>query len=428
MSTTSSAYNASTSEPTTSISAMPVHPDVTGSARYSCACKPMLAALMRSGMSLLTRTTSAPSAARLRATASRRLSLSPRRYPCGRSAGSVWFSSTRTVPPASLTVSGSSSRPCSMRRASSRCRACRANQPSSAWLRFASSSVITTMGRTTSCSSKRPIAAGSASRTLVSRTKVRWLDVRLAAVTGPPRRRWPWSRPPVPTVRPRSVRAVATRGGRTGDPRPSGRMAATRSGMIVRVEEPAWVGQLPSASVREFPALDDDVLDLHEARVVDASASVAGILENAEIVNVAMERCDIAGVVAHNGRMDRVFISGSRLRGVTWAAGMVQDAMVVATTGGDLSLRFSTLRRVTFRDCVLPELDFTEVTFDQVRLEHCVLTGARFHGATVKSLRIEGCDLTGCTGAEALSGASVAPGDLLQLAPSLAAALGITLD
>jgi len=198
--------------------------------------------------------------------------------------------------------------------------------------------------------------------------------------------------------------------------------------MIVRVEEPAWVGQLPSGSVREFPALDDDVLDLHEARVVDASASVAGILENAEIVNVAMERCDIAGVVAHNGRMDRVFISGSRLRGVTWAAGMVQDAMVVATTGGDLSLRFSTLRRVTFRDCVLPELDLTEVTFDQVRLEHCVLTGARFHRAKVKSLRIEGCDLTGCTGAEALSGASVAPGDLLQLAPSLAAALGITLD
>jgi uncharacterized protein YjbI with pentapeptide repeats len=200
------------------------------------------------------------------------------------------------------------------------------------------------------------------------------------------------------------------------------------SGIIVRVEKPVWVGQLPSASVQDFPALDDGVLDLHEMRVVDASASAADVLENAEIVNAAMERCDIAGVVAHNGRMDRVLISGSRLRGVTWAAGMVQDVLVDATTGGDLSLRFSTLRRVTFRDCVLPELDFTEVTFDQVRLEHCVLSGARFHRAKVKSLRIQGCDLTGCSGAEALAGASVHPDDLLNLAPSLAAALGITLD
>ena len=39
--------------------------------------------------------------------------------------------------------------------------------------RLASSSVITTTGRTTSCSSKRSSACGSASRTLVSRTYVR---------------------------------------------------------------------------------------------------------------------------------------------------------------------------------------------------------------------------------------------------------------
>jgi len=63
-----------------------------------------------------------------------------------------------------------------------------------------------------------------------------------------------------------------------------------------------------------------------------------------------------------------------------------------------------------------------------VRLERCVLTGARFHRAKVKELRIEGCDLTGCSGAEALAGASVHPDDLAQLAPSLAAAVGIRLE
>src|SRR4029077_15020925 len=80
--------------------------------------------------------------------------------------------------------------PCSMRR-SSRCgRAWRAKCPSSGWFRLASSSVMTTIGRTTLCSSKRVIAAGSASRTLVSSTYVRrpWeltTQTPLGAETGP---------------------------------------------------------------------------------------------------------------------------------------------------------------------------------------------------------------------------------------------------
>ena len=43
--------------------------------------------------------TSWPSAARLAATARMRVSLSPSRKPAGRTVGSVWFSSTRSVPP-----------------------------------------------------------------------------------------------------------------------------------------------------------------------------------------------------------------------------------------------------------------------------------------------------------------------------------------
>ena len=128
------------------------------------------AAFTRSGRSLLTRTTSSPSAARLRATDRIRVSLSPSRKPGGSTWGSAWFSSTRTVPPRSPTGRSASRRPCAIRR-SSRCRsAWRAKKPSSGWWRLASSSVMTTTGRTTRCSANRPMAAGSASSTLVSRT------------------------------------------------------------------------------------------------------------------------------------------------------------------------------------------------------------------------------------------------------------------
>jgi uncharacterized protein YjbI with pentapeptide repeats len=105
--------------------------------------------------------------------------------------------------------------------------------------------------------------------------------------------------------------------------------------------------------------------------------------------------------------------------------GAVSDQGV---TGEELSLRFSTLRRVTLRDCTLPGLDLTEAKLEEVRLERCSLTRAQFNGAKVKSLRIEGCELSGVTGAAALAGASIHPDDLLTLAASLAEAIGMTVS
>ncbi len=74
----------------TASSDMPVQPESAGSpARYSWAASPMEAALTRSGRSLLTSTTSLPSAARLLATDRMRVSLSPSRKPAGRTWESV---------------------------------------------------------------------------------------------------------------------------------------------------------------------------------------------------------------------------------------------------------------------------------------------------------------------------------------------------
>ncbi|HET7309824.1 MAG TPA: pentapeptide repeat-containing protein [Mycobacteriales bacterium] len=189
-----------------------------------------------------------------------------------------------------------------------------------------------------------------------------------------------------------------------------------------------WTARLPGAdaAVGEFPPWDpEDQLELRDLRVVDTSAVSGEVAERPELVNVVLDRCDIAGFSGRDGRADRVVVTGSRLRGVTWVNGVVQDVLLDGVTGEEVSLRFSTLRRLTLRDCVLPGLDFTEVTFDDVRLERCALQGAQFNGAKVKSLRIEGCDLSGATGVAALTGASVHPDDLLALAPSLAEAVGM---
>jgi hypothetical protein len=106
----------------TSTSAIPVQLESdswTSSARYSSASRPTAEALIRIGRSLETSVTRCPSLARLRATARIRVSLSPSRKPDGSESASVWFSSTRTVPPVSPTGTGSSRRPLLTRSSSS---------------------------------------------------------------------------------------------------------------------------------------------------------------------------------------------------------------------------------------------------------------------------------------------------------------------
>src|SRR6476620_7750616 len=124
-------------------------------------------------MSLLTRTTSPPSASRFRAQARILESLLSVRNPTGRTDGSVWFSSTCRVPPSVPIGTGWSRRPYSSRRSSSIRSDSLANHPNSWWCRFPSSSLITTRGSTTRCSANLVTAQGSDSSTDVSSTNVR---------------------------------------------------------------------------------------------------------------------------------------------------------------------------------------------------------------------------------------------------------------
>ena len=146
---------------------------------------------------------------------------------------------------------------------------------------------------------------------------------------------------------------------------------------------------------------------------------------NSSFVDLALSECDIIGIVAEKSRLERITVTDSRLRGTSWAGGVVRDVTLDNVTGTDVSFRFSTLRLLTIRDSRIPELDFTNVEFDEVRLERCSLPGAVFDHAKVKSLRIASCDLAGATGVLSLRGASMELDDVLSIAPSLAREIGI---
>lgn len=183
------------------------------------------------------------------------------------------------------------------------------------------------------------------------------------------------------------------------------------------------VGDGPAADrVASWDPEDPQLRDLHLAGVrLTPADSVDGL----ELLDVVLDGCDVAGLVATGGRATGLAIRSGRMRGVTWVRASFRDVLVDDVSGEDVSVRFSTLRRVEFRDCTLPGLDLTEVTGERVRFRRCDLRGAKFDHARITGLELAGCNLAAATGVEALRGARVHPDDIGSMALSLATAIGI---
>ncbi|HTW20962.1 MAG TPA: pentapeptide repeat-containing protein [Mycobacteriales bacterium] len=168
---------------------------------------------------------------------------------------------------------------------------------------------------------------------------------------------------------------------------------------------------------------DEDVSDLWlaGARVLELS------LDRPELVDLRLDGCDLSGIVARDFIARRLALTDTRLRGVTFANGLLEETVVEGGVTDELSLRFSRLRRVTFRDCDLSGADFTNTTFEHVSITGCSMRRARFDAATVECLVISDCDLGGVTGALHLKGAQIDASDLPSLAISLAREAGIAI-
>jgi uncharacterized protein YjbI with pentapeptide repeats len=153
---------------------------------------------------------------------------------------------------------------------------------------------------------------------------------------------------------------------------------------------------------------------------------VVGVeLDRAQVTDAAIDGCDLSGVVMSSYAVRRAKVAQTRLRDCLLGGGIVQDVEVSDCPTERLSLRFSTLQRVTFTDCLLVGADFYGVVFDKVTFTRCDLSGAHFDSATVKELTLASCTFLGVTGALSLKGAVVDLDDLPSLAPSLAREAGL---
>jgi uncharacterized protein YjbI with pentapeptide repeats len=179
------------------------------------------------------------------------------------------------------------------------------------------------------------------------------------------------------------------------------------------------------------PRLEDDAVSpdavvdaLEEVRLIDpdfSGQSVRGL----RMLDVVVERGNLANLDAPEPSLRRVELSGVRLTGVRWTRGRITDTVFrdcridLATFAG------TTFERVAFEDCMLAQADFREALLRSVRFDRCDLTEADLGGLRLDRCELRGCTLDGVTALERLRGAAMPWADLVGNAAQLAAALGI---
>jgi uncharacterized protein YjbI with pentapeptide repeats len=152
-----------------------------------------------------------------------------------------------------------------------------------------------------------------------------------------------------------------------------------------------------------------DGTSLRRSRVVGsllADASAASL----DLSDSTWRDAEISG-----GRIGALSLAGASLSGVRVRGGrfgfanltgaQLDDVVFEGCEVGSLDTRSAQLRRVTFVDCTVDELDIT--------------------GATLTAVDLSGARLRSLIGVESLRGAIIGEGQLLDLAPLLAAQLGL---
>jgi uncharacterized protein YjbI with pentapeptide repeats len=165
-------------------------------------------------------------------------------------------------------------------------------------------------------------------------------------------------------------------------------------------------------------------VDFDEARLVACDLSGAALARFGTL-DCELVRCNLANVMARDSSMVRTSCVESRLTGLQWPEGGLQDVAFRDCRIDLASFRFARMQRVVFEDCVLRDADFTGARFESVRFDGCDLSAATFGGAQFERSELRGCRLEGLRGVDGLRGAALEWPAIVDLAPAFAAALGV---
>lgn len=184
--------------------------------------------------------------------------------------------------------------------------------------------------------------------------------------------------------------------------------------------------------------LEPDVSGGAEWDGADEATIVSVHVRNAEFTGREIERfdacdavfdgCELSGALLAGARLERVEFRHCRMSGVDFSRATVRDVLFRGCRLDDANFRVASLVSVDADDCELRDVDFYGATIERSNLLRSNLDGADFTKCRLDRVLLHGSNLVGVKGGAALAGAIISRDQVLALAPSLVAALGITVD
>ncbi|WP_064458076.1 pentapeptide repeat-containing protein [Streptomyces hygroscopicus] len=180
---------------------------------------------------------------------------------------------------------------------------------------------------------------------------------------------------------------------------------------------------------------------------LDGDTFDGAVGDNARFLESAFSMVTFAGGRCRGARFNDVWLDGVRWTGTDLADTGWLDGELIGCVLAGLEMFSTRLHRVTFHRCKLESVNLRTATLRSVRFVDCVLRDVDFGGANLTDVAFPGSALEGvrfgtarmakvdlreatrleiAEGHDALRGATIGSGQLAELAPMLAVALGIT--
>jgi uncharacterized protein YjbI with pentapeptide repeats len=182
----------------------------------------------------------------------------------------------------------------------------------------------------------------------------------------------------------------------------------------------------------DLSGLDLSGLDLTGARFEECLLARCSLedtrLDAVRLLDCRLDGLNVAVLKAARPDWHGVELTGSRVGSAELYDGEWRSVTVTGAKLGYLNFRHSTLEDVRFSGCTIEELDLGGATLNRVAFDDCTVETLTLQGARCTDLDLRGADLRGVNGVSGLAGATVGADQLLELAPLLAAELGVSVS
>ena len=148
----------------------------------------------------------------------------------------------------------------------------------------------------------------------------------------------------------------------------------------------------------------------------------------ASLVESRLDTCEVVALSAPDSQWRSVELRQSRIGSAELYDAELRSVEFVGCKFGFLNLRGARLTDVSFTDCIIEGLDLMRATATRVAFEGSRIARAELTGSKLTDFDFRGARLADVGDPQGLRGATITLEQLLDLAPSMAARLGIRVE